>query len=95
MLPFHEGGVLTTPKKVRNTLNRLLLVVLKIFYRLSKPVESDKEYFPLQFYQEMVYNRWIFDIAKLYDLIAVYGESNPQTVKSIVEGVFENDKRYV
>ena len=37
----------------------------------------------------------MFDIAKLYDIIAVYGQSNPTLVKSIVESVFENDKRYL
>lgn len=76
-------------------MNCLLRSVLKLFYRLSKPVESDTEYFPLNVYQELVYNNWIFDIAKLYDIIAIYGHSNPTLVKSIVESVFENDKRYV
>ena len=42
-----------------------------------------------------MYNNWLFDIAKLYDLIAVYGQSNTETVKSIIDSVFENDKRYV
>ena len=92
---FEEGGVLTTPKLVRQHVNKLLHTVLKIFYRLSKPVESDTDYFPLSVYSEIVYNNWIFDIAKIYDIIAVYGQSNPETVKSIVENVFENDKRYV
>lgn len=46
-------------------------------------------------HNELVYNNWLFDIAKLYDLIAVYGKSNPEAVKGIVLTVFENDKRYV
>lgn len=46
-------------------------------------------------YQGLVYNNWLFDIAKMYDLIAVYGQSNRDLVKSILESVFENDKRYV
>jgi len=66
-----------------------------VFYRISKPVESDADYFPLPFYQELVYNNWLFDIAKLYDIVAVYGRSNRELVKTIVESVFENDKRYV
>ena len=37
----------------------------------------------------------MFDIAKLYDIIAVYGHSNTVLVKSMIESVFENDKRYV
>lgn len=70
---FGEGGVLTTPKLVRLHMNRLLKAVLKIFYRLSKPVESDKDYLPIDVYQGLVYNNWLFDIAKMYDLIAIYG----------------------
>ena len=76
-------------------MNRLLSLVLKIFYRLSKPVENEKDYFSLKVYQELVYNNWIFDTAKLYDIVAIYGNSNPEVVKSIVTAVFENDKRYV
>lgn len=34
-------------------------------------------------------------MAKLYDIVAIFGESNPETVKQIVSRVFENDKRYV
>ena len=90
-----EGGALTTKKLTKQAMNRLLSTVLKFFYRMSKPVESDTEYFPLPVYQELVYNNWLFDIAKLYDIIAVYGQSNPTLVKSIVESVFENDKRYL
>ena len=92
---IEDGGVLTTPKQVKQHMNKLLACVLKIFYRISKPVENDKDYFALPFYQELVYNNWFFDIAKIYDIVAVYGKSNPVLVKSIVESVFENDKRYV
>ena len=90
-----EGGALTTKKLTKQAMNRLLSTVLKFFYRMSRPLESDTEYFPLPVYQELVYNNWLFDIAKLYDIIAVYGQSNPTLVKSIVESVFENDKRYL
>ena len=48
--PEIEGGALTTKKLVRQHMNRLLSVVLKFFYRLSRPVESDTDYFPLPVY---------------------------------------------
>ena len=76
-------------------MNRLLAAVLKVFYRLSKSMENERDYFNMNLYQELVYNNYLFDIAKLYDLIAIYGQSNKEVVKSIVESVFENDKRYV
>ena len=90
-----DGGVQTSKKRVKTQMNRLIKVVLKMFYRLSKPVESDSAYFPINVYQGLIYNNWIFDIAKLYDIIAVYGNSNTVLVKSMIESVFENDKRYV
>ena len=58
-------------------------------------MESDEEYFPLDYYQELVYGNWFFDVAKLYDIAAIYGKSNPATTKKLIDSVFENDKRYV
>lgn len=43
----------------------------------------------------MVYDGWMFDMAKLIDIAAVYGKSNSQTVHKIIDNVFENDKRFV
>ena len=86
---------MTTKKLVKMNMNRLLAAVLKVFHRMSRQIESETDFFPLNVYQELVYNNWLFDIAKLYDIIAVYGHSNPTIVKSIVESVFENDKRYI
>ncbi len=51
--------------------------VLRIFYRLSLTKESEEHYFSLAYYQKLVYDNWIFDMAKLVDLAAIYGKSNP------------------
>ena len=58
---------------IKNQLNKVLGIVLKIFYRLSKPVENDEDQFPLNFYKDQVYGNFIFDMAKLYDIVAIYG----------------------
>jgi len=76
-------------------MNHILEVILKILYRLAMPLESDSDYFSAAFYQKLVYNNWIYDMAKLFDIGAIYGQSNPEVVKEIVFSVFENDKRYV
>lgn len=62
---------------------------------MSRPSESDEAFFSDKFYQSLVWNNYLFDIAKLYDIIAIFGRSNPETVRSIVANVFANDKRYV
>lgn len=70
-------------------------MVLKIFYRLSLTIESDEEYFSLPFYSKLIYDNWIFDMAKLIDIPAIYGRSNSETVKKLLLNVFDNEKRLV
>jgi len=39
-------------------------------------MESDNEYFTVDFYRNIVFNNGLFDIAKLLDIAAIYGQSN-------------------
>jgi len=43
-------------------------------------MESETEYFSPEFYQNIVYENELLDIAKLLDIAAVYGKSNGQLV---------------
>ena len=66
-----------------------------MFYRLSKPIESEQDQFRLEDYRELIYSNYVFDMAKLYDIVAIYGQSNPDTVRQIVSSVFENEPKYI
>lgn len=81
--------------ELRGTMNRVLKLVLQVFFRLSLTIEGDDEYFSLAFYQRIVYDGWLFDMAKLIDLAAVYSRSNPPVVARVVQNVFDNDSRFV
>lgn len=61
---------------VRLHVQMLLELVFQIFARLSLPSESDEDRFPLQQYQQLVYENYLFDMAKLYDIAAVFGPCN-------------------
>jgi len=39
-------------------------------------MESDKEYFTMDFYRNLINENSIFDMAKLIDIAAIYGQSN-------------------
>lgn len=83
-----------TQKMLKNQANRALKVVFKIMFRLSQNMESDKNYFSLEFYCNIVYSNQIFDLAKLFDIAAIYGSSNREQVAALMNNVFENDVRY-
>jgi hypothetical protein len=82
-------------EEIRVTMNRLLKLVLRVYFRLSLTIESDEEYFSLAFYQKIIYDNWIFDMAKLIDLAAIYARSNPATVTKLILNVFDNEPRFV
>jgi hypothetical protein len=41
---------MSSAQEIKVAMNKILNTVLKIFYRLSSPVESDFEYFGLSYY---------------------------------------------
>lgn len=57
--------------------------------------ENEEDFFPLDFYKDVVHDNWIIDVAKLFDLAAIYGQSNPEIVKTIINNLFDTDKRLV
>lgn len=50
---------------------------------------------PTNQYQDLVYNNFLFDMPKLYDIAAIYGPQNPEPVRQLIGKVFENDMRFV
>lgn len=75
-------------------INEVLFVVLKIFFRLSQASENDEDSFPTDYYKDLVHDNWLIDVAKLFDIAAVFGQSNPEVVRIIISNIFE-DKRFV
>ena len=80
---------------VKEHVNILLQTVFAIFSRVSLKQESEELKFPPQQYLDLVYNNFLIDIAKLYDIAAVYGPKNPTAVKLFIANVFENDLRFL
>ena len=81
-------------RDVLEHVNKLLQIVFAIFCRLSLSRESDELSFPLQMYQELVLKNGLFDIAKLYDIAAIYGPDNKDSVRALIANVFDNDNRF-
>jgi hypothetical protein len=83
-----------TQQRLRRQANRTLKVVFMIMFRLSQNMESDSCYFSLEMYNNIVYSNQIFDMAKLFDICAIYGSSNPALVSSMMESIFANEPRF-
>ena len=55
-------------------------------------MESETKYFPANFYCNIVYG--VLDMAKLFDIAAIYGSCNRQLVASMMDSLFETEPRF-
>lgn len=76
-------------------MNKVLDYVFRIHIRFTYSIESDTEYFSLQFYQKLIQDHALFDFPKLIDIASVYGKSNSEITKQLISSVFENDKKLI
>lgn len=44
---------------------------------------------------DLIYQNYLIDIAKLYDIAAIYGPLSPDQVRKLFLAVFESDNRYL
>lgn len=70
-------------------------LVLQLFYRLTVVRENEENFFTEAYYAKMIYENWVFDVAKFLDLAAIYGESNGSIVKSIISKIVECQPNYL
>lgn len=68
--------------------------VLAIYLRLSRPQETSHDFISFGKWGEIVLKHQIFDVPKLIDLCAIYGDTNRSTVTRIVHSVFANQSLY-
>mmetsp|Transcript_88452 Transcript_88452/g.175886 ORF Transcript_88452/g.175886 Transcript_88452/m.175886 type:complete len:773 (-) Transcript_88452:105-2423(-) len=69
--------------------------VLAVMLRLSRPQETSHDFLSDETFANFIYEHGIFDVPKLIDICAIYGDSNRTTVTKMVHGVFAHQPRYV
>jgi hypothetical protein len=50
---------------------------------LSKSGDETDTYIEEKAFAQLIYDHWIFDIAKFIDLAAIYGKQNPEMIRGI------------
>jgi len=68
--------------------------VLALLLRLSRPQETTHDFITPEKYGELILEHRIFDVPKLIDICAIYGDANENTVTRIVHSVFTHQPAY-
>jgi len=68
--------------------------VFMVYLRMATFKESKTTHITPQFFGEMIYNYFLFDILKIMDLCVIYGESNKVLLNKMISNIFSNQPKY-
>ena len=74
--------------EVADYLREITRMVLTIYYRITHAMDENAAKYEAFKIPQIIYDEWIIDIPKLIDFINIYGESNPEIVKEVVNKSF-------
>ncbi len=85
-------------RDLSETLTSILKSVLLIYHRMSSRIENKEETsyeMSLKKYGTVVYDGFLTDTAKMLDLAGIYGKSNPELLRILINNFFELEPRYL
>jgi activating signal cointegrator complex subunit 2 len=72
----------------------LYRLVFMVLLRTATHRESKKEFMEGETFGGIIYENWLFDIPKLFDIVAVYGGGNKSLVAKMVGNIFRHQASY-
>nr|CAB3223416.1 activating signal cointegrator 1 complex subunit 2-like [Phallusia mammillata] len=80
-------------KRKHDLVHRLVFLV---FQRMSTTRESKSEFISKEYFGQLIYDNFLFDIPRLMDISALYGNQHSiKLVRKVVSSVFECQQSYV
>ena len=67
--------------------------VFAVFVRLSTHKESPEDFFSEDAFADIVYQHYLFDVPKVFDLCRLYGTCNTPLLKKLVANVFDKQPK--
>ncbi|GAB6033363.1 hypothetical protein CHUAL_013128 [Chamberlinius hualienensis] len=86
-----EKQISEEAKHLRSQIHRFVFLV---YLRMSTHKEAKDSKITPAVFGNLIYDNFVFDIPKIIDLCAIYGLSNKDLLKKMVENIFENQKCY-
>ncbi|XP_077869308.1 activating signal cointegrator 1 complex subunit 2-like, partial [Saccoglossus kowalevskii] len=94
LAPRAYDHAIRLPDSARSMLKSVHRLVFMTFLRMSTHKESKDCYITPSAYGEMIYDNFIFDIPKLFDLCILYGGGNNAILSKMISNIFSQQPRY-
>uniref|UniRef100_UPI00358E162A activating signal cointegrator 1 complex subunit 2 isoform X2 n=1 Tax=Myxine glutinosa TaxID=7769 RepID=UPI00358E162A len=89
--PYDGTRIPAAASKLHGALHRLVFLV---FLRVGTLREDEEHFITPSVYGEIIYENYLFDLPRMLDLCALYGQGNQAIVMRILGNVFTNKPEY-
>lgn len=92
--PRSYDVVYRLPEDVKTTHNEVHKLVFMTCLRMATYKESQEHHITPHVFGEILYENFLFDIPKIFDLCVLYGEGNSPLLTKIVDNIFTQQPKY-
>nr|XP_054759923.1 activating signal cointegrator 1 complex subunit 2-like [Lytechinus pictus] len=90
----HDPSKAKIPATLASLHNSVHRLVFMAFLRMSTHKETKDHFITPHVFGDLIYNHFVFDIAKLMDLCIIYGGGNSALLSKMLENIFSHQPQY-
>lgn len=83
------------PQAAKQKQNELCRLIFMVCLRMSTHKESKNDFITPAMFGEILYENFLFDIPKLFDLCSLYGRTNGELLQKMVNNIFTQQPKYL
>ena len=91
----HDRSAIYPDEDVQSKCAEILRLSFFVFLRMSTRKESTANFMSAKFFSDLIYNDFLFDIARVLDICAIYYEGNQRLLKKMIEHLFTVQPKYL
>ena len=91
----HDRNAIYPDEEVLSKCAEILRLSFLVFLRMSTRKESASNFMSARFFSDLIYNDFLFDIARVLDICAIYYEGNHRLLKKMIDHLFQVQPKYL
>ena len=92
---FHDRYAVYPDQHIHDHLITLRRYSFHVFLRMSTRKETLDDYMSPEFFSDMVYNNFLLDIPKIFDITGIFYDGNQKLVAKMIENLFSSQPKYL
>ena len=91
---FHDKYAVYPDEEIHDHITQVCSYSFHVFLRMSTRKETLNDYMSIEFFSEMIYNNFLLDIPKIFDICSIFYDGNQKLLAKMIENLFSSQPKY-